>query len=124
MSVTLLDAILPTVDHLILALPSDASTDKLIGARQLARLSRDAVIYNVGRGNSIDEQALADALASRKIRGACLDVFAEEPLTRKSPLSVDLPGLVRLPHSSAYGDMYMDFYVDEVIPIIRAVTRV
>jgi len=123
MSATLLDAILPAVDHLVLALPSDASTDKLIGARQLSRLPRHAVIYNVGRGNCIDEGALADALVSRTIRGACLDVFAEEPLTRTSPLSADLPGLVRMPHASAYGDVYLDFFVDEIIPIIRTVTR-
>ena len=123
MSATLLDSVLPTIDHLILALPSDATTDRLIGARQLARLPRHAVIYNVGRGNCIDESALADALASRTIRGACLDVFAEEPLTRRSPLSADLPGLVRMPHASAYGDSYLDFFVDEIIPIIRAITR-
>jgi len=123
MSASLLDAMLPTVDHLILALPSDASTDKLIGARQLARLPRHAVIYNVGRGNCIDEAALADALVSRTIAGACLDVFAEEPLTCKSPLAADLPGLVRMPHASAYGDMYMDFFMDEVIPVIRTITR-
>jgi phosphoglycerate dehydrogenase-like enzyme len=123
MSVTLLDAVLPTLDHLILALPSEASTDRLIGARQLARLPRHAVIYNVGRGNCIDEAALAETLAARRISGACLDVFAEEPLTRTSPLSVNLPGLVRMPHASAYGDMYLDFFLDEVIPIIRTVTR-
>ena len=123
MSASLLDAMLPSVDHLILALPSDATTDALIGARQLARFPRDAVVYNVGRGNCIDEEALAAALASRSIRGACLDVFAEEPLTCCSPLSADLPGLVRMPHASAYGDVYLDFYVDEIIPIIRTITR-
>ena len=123
MSASLLDAVLPTADHLILALPSDATTDRLIGAAQLTLLPRHAVVYNVGRGNCIDEGALAKALASGTIRGACLDVFAEEPLTRRSPLSADLPGLMRLPHSSAFSDSYMDFFVEEVIPIIRTVTR-
>ena len=123
MSASLLDVVLPTVDHLILALPSDATTDNLIGARQLARLPRHAVIYNVGRGNCIDEGALADALVSRRIAGACLDVFAEEPLTGKSPLAADLPGLVRMPHASAYSEVYMDFFMDEIIPIIRTITR-
>ena len=123
MSASLLDAMLPTVDHLILALPSDATTDNLIGARQLARMPRHAVIYNVGRGNCIDEAALADALVSRTIAGACLDVFAEEPLTCKSPLSENLPGLVRMPHASAYSEVYMDFFMDEIIPIIRTITR-
>ena len=123
MSATLLGNVLPSADHLILVLPSDATTDGLIGARQLARLPRHAVVYNVGRGNCIDEAALADALASRTIRGACLDVFAQEPLTCRSPLSADLPGLVRMPHASAYGETYMDLYADEIIPIIRSITR-
>jgi phosphoglycerate dehydrogenase-like enzyme len=122
-SATLLDAVLPSADHLVLALPSDATTDGLIGARQLALLPRHAVIYNVGRGNCIDEAALADALTSRRIRGACLDVFAKEPLANASPLAADLPGLLRMPHASAYGDTYMDLYVDEIMPIIRSVTR-
>ena len=123
MSASLLDAVLPSVDHLILALPSDASTDKLIDASHLARLPRHAVVYNVGRGNCIDEDALAAALTSKRIRGACLDVFDKEPLTYSSPLSDDLPGLVRMPHASAFGDVYLDLYVDEIIPIIRTITR-
>ena len=110
-----LDKALPEADHLILVLPSDTGTDGIFDAARLARLPRHAVIYNVGRGNCIDEAALARALKSGALRGACLDVFAKEPLTAKSPLSENLPGLVRLPHASAFADEYMDRFADELI---------
>lgn len=114
-----LDAVLPEADHLILVLPSDTGTDRLFDARRLARLPRRAVVYNVGRGNCIDEHALARALEKGALRGACLDVFAREPLTAESPLARDLPGLVRLPHASAFADAYMDLFIDEVIAWLK-----
>jgi phosphoglycerate dehydrogenase-like enzyme len=110
-----LDEALADADHLILVLPSDTGTDRLIDAARLARLPRHAVIYNVGRGNCIDEAALAKALTKGALRGACLDVFAEEPLTGASPLAGEVPGLVRLPHASAFADEYMDRFIDEVV---------
>lgn len=110
-----LDQVLPQADHVILVLPSDTGTDRMFDAKRLARLPRHAVVYNVGRGNCIDEAALAEALKKGALRGACLDVFAQEPLTADSPLALELPGLVRLPHSSAFAEEYMDRFLDEVI---------
>ncbi|MEI6645881.1 MAG: NAD(P)-dependent oxidoreductase [bacterium] len=122
-SISQLDTILQTADHIIVALPSDTGTDVLLGAKQFAKMQRHAVIYNIGRGNCIDELALARALTSRTIGGACLDVFSQEPLPKHSPLAKNLPGLVRLPHSSAYADEYMERYTDEIIPMIKAFIR-
>jgi len=110
-----LDAVLPQADHLILVLPSDTGTDRMFDAKRLARLPRHAVVYNVGRGNCIDEVALADALKRGALRGACLDVFEKEPLTPSSPLAENLPGLVRLPHASAFAEEYMDRFLDEAV---------
>jgi phosphoglycerate dehydrogenase-like enzyme len=110
-----LDAVLPQADHLILVLPSDTGTDRMFDAARLALLPRHAVVYNMGRGNCIDEAALAKALKRGALRGACLDVFAEEPLTKASPLAKNLPGLVRVPHASAFAEAYMDRFMDEVI---------
>ena len=110
-----LDKVLPQADHLILVLPSDTGTDLMFDAKRLALLRRHAVVYNVGRGNCVDEVALAEALKSGVLRGACLDVFAEEPLTKASPLAENLPGLVRLPHASAFAEEYMDRFLDEVV---------
>jgi phosphoglycerate dehydrogenase-like enzyme len=114
-----LDAVLPTADHLILVLPSDTGTDRMFDARRLARLPRHAVVYNVGRGNCVDEAALARALTRGALRGACLDVFAREPLTADSPLAKNLPGLVRLPHASAFAEPYMNLFIDEVIAWLK-----
>ncbi|MEI7898637.1 MAG: NAD(P)-dependent oxidoreductase [bacterium] len=114
-----LDKVLPQADHLILVLPSDTGTDRMFDAKRLARLPRHAVVYNVGRGNCIDEAALAKALKSGTLRGACLDVFEKEPLTAASPLAENLPGLVRLPHASAFSEVYIDRFLDEVVAWLK-----
>lgn len=122
-SISQLEAVLPTADHVILALPVDTGTDNLLGEKQLLKMPRHCVIYNIGRGNCIDETALAAALGSRVIAGACLDVFSQEPLPKSHPLAKNLPGLIRLPHASAYADAYMERYTDEIIPMIKAFIR-
>jgi len=94
-------------DHLILALPSDTGTDGLIDARLLACLPRHAAVYNIGRGNCLDETALIHALRTGKLRGACLDVFAHEPLPTGSPL-LTTPNLFAMPHASAFAATYLD----------------
>ena len=67
-------------DWLILALPSDTGTDHFLGRELIAALPRKCVVINVGRGNAVDEQALLAALRSRRLAGAYLDVFHDEPL--------------------------------------------
>ena len=105
---------LKSADWLIVALPSDTGTDDLVDASVLRCLRRTAVLINVGRGNAIDEVALALALKRRKIAAAYLDVFKREPLTAESPLAEDLPGLVRLPHASAFAPEYLPFFFKEL----------
>ena len=114
-----MDAALRQADHVILVLPSDTGTDRLMDAARLAVLPKRAVVYNVGRGNCVDEAALAAALERGALRGACLDVFAQEPLTSDSPLARELPGLVRLPHASAFSDDYIDRFIDEVVAWLK-----
>ena len=103
-----------TADWLIVALPSDTGTDDIVDAAVLRALPRHAVLVNVGRGNAVDEDALADALRRRRIAGAYLDVFKNEPLTASSPLAADLPGLVRLPHASAFAPEYLPLFFREL----------
>ena len=105
---------LKNADWLIVALPSDTGTDNIVNRRVLAALPRRAVVVNVGRGNAVDEDALADALRRRRIAGAYLDVFKNEPLTASSPLAADLPGLVRLPHASAFAPEYLPLFFREL----------
>lgn len=113
-----LDAILPQADHLILALPNEPATDKLFDARRLARLPAHAAIYNVGRGNAIDETALAAALTGGHLRAACLDVFTTEPLPAKAALR-QAPNLFLLPHLAAAAPEYLDLFLDEFVPQFR-----
>ena len=121
-----LDAALPNLDWLVLALPGDTGTDNFLGRKRLAKLPRRAVVVNVGRGNAIDEAALLDALRRGRLAGAYLDVFKGEPCLQQAaapvPLAAPVPhvasilgtdptklpqNLVRTPHSSAFSGDYM-----------------
>ena len=101
-------------DWLICALPSDTGTDRIVGEDILRRMKRNGVLINVGRGNAVDEQALAAALKRRQIAAAFLDVFAKEPLDASSPLAADIPGLFRFPHSSAFSPDYLARFFAEL----------
>ncbi len=105
---------LPFMDHLVIVLPRDRSTDNLIGATELALMKPTVSIHNVGRGNCIDETALYEALKNRRIHFACLDVFQEEPLAMESPLR-DLDNVLILPHISAFAPEYYLLYFKEFL---------
>ncbi|KAI6780539.1 D-2-hydroxyacid dehydrogenase-like protein [Emericellopsis cladophorae] len=75
-----LPELLPNTDALVMILPGDASTKHALNAERLKLLPKHAWIVNVGRGTSINEDALAAALDNEEIGGAALDVFEVEPL--------------------------------------------
>jgi len=114
-----LDRVLPETDHLVLCLPASPQTDGILDARRLQLLPAHAGIYNVGRGNAVDEQALAAWLADRPLAAACLDVFREEPLPADSPLRA-LPNCLILPHLSAIAPDFLDLFVEELIERLAA----
>lgn len=103
-----------TADWLIVVLPSDTGTDGLVNARVLRAMKKTAVLVNIGRGNAVDEAALAQALKRRRLAAAFLDVYAREPLTADSPLAENLPGLVRLPHAAAFSPDYLPLFFREL----------
>jgi phosphoglycerate dehydrogenase-like enzyme len=94
-----IDAELPRHDVVVLSAPATDATEGLLDARRLGLLRPEAIVVNVARGTLIDEAALAEALTARRIRGAVLDVFAEEPLPADSPLW-RLPNALVTPHVS------------------------
>jgi len=101
-----LEALLPQATVLIVCLPLTQDTKGLIKARQLALLPPKAVLVNVGRGRIIDEKALYDALADKRLHAAGLDVWYNYPTDEASqantPPSVypfgDLDNVVLSPH--------------------------
>lgn len=92
-------AVLPTTDVLIMTLPATAGTEKALSREMLAQLPSHAWVVNVGRGATIDEEALIDHLRSRSIGGAALDVTRIEPLPVESELW-DLPNAIITPHAA------------------------
>jgi phosphogluconate 2-dehydrogenase len=92
-----LDALLQESRYVCLAVPHTPDTERMIGAAQLALMSPDAYLVNVGRGGLVDEEALITALREQRIRGAALDVFTYEPLQANSPLCT-LDNVLLTPH--------------------------
>jgi phosphoglycerate dehydrogenase-like enzyme len=73
------------LDYLVATLPNTDQTRAIVDAAMLEALPPRAVVVNVGRGRTVDEAALAEALEAGRLGGAVLDVFAEEPLPASSP---------------------------------------
>jgi glyoxylate/hydroxypyruvate reductase A len=92
-----LDALIGSVEILVIMLPLTPETEGLIGEARLRLMRRGAKLINVARGPIIDEEALIAALADGHLGGATLDVFAREPLPASSPLW-DMPNVLVTPH--------------------------
>ncbi len=95
-----LPTLLPRADWLALACALTDETRGVIDAAALALLPSGARVLNVSRGGVVEEPALIAALREERLAGAYLDVFAEEPLARESPLW-RLPNVIVTPHDSA-----------------------
>jgi len=94
-----LASLLPETDVVIMILPASEQTNGIMSADLIAALPSHAWLINVGRGTTVDEDALIAALHNNEIGGAALDVTAVEPLPVDSPLW-DLPNLILTPHSA------------------------
>jgi phosphoglycerate dehydrogenase-like enzyme len=114
-----LHALLPRSDHVILTLPGDTGAMHLIGERELGLLRPSACLYNLGRGNAVDEAALLRALSAGRLAHAFLDVFEREPLPPDSPLWT-APNLALLPHASAISSEYLELWFEELAPELDA----
>lgn len=77
---------LAQADHVVNLLPENAATRNYVNARRLACFKPGARFYNVGRGTTVDQRALAEALRSGRVGEAYLDVFEVEPLPPDDPL--------------------------------------
>lgn len=90
---------LPKADIVALSLPGNADTYHLLSRERMAMLKKNAVILNVGRGMTLDTDALTDALREGRIAGAALDVTDPEPLPEDHPLW-SMENVIITPHVS------------------------
>lgn len=113
-----LDEMLPQVDFLVLAIPNTPETRGLISAERLASMRRSSYLINVGRGATVDEEAMIAALQSGHLAGAALDVTTVEPLPVSSPLW-QMEQVIIAPHTSgrspeANGDRRTDIFCENL----------
>ena len=90
-------------DFILCCVPLLDSTRGLVNAAAFRAMRPGAVLIDVSRGGVVDEAALFDALVSRRVRGAALDVFATEPLPAEHPLW-DMDNVIITPHCSSVYD--------------------
>lgn len=112
-----LDKALQEGDFVINILPLTPETKGLFDAGRFAAMKDSAFFINVGRGPTVDTNALVDALQSGKLAGAALDVFEEEPLPEDHPLW-SLDNVIITPHTAGdtehYSDRVLDIFLDNL----------
>ena len=97
------DNCLREADFLSVHLPVTAATRGIVDRRALGLLKPEAVLINTSRGGVIEEAGLVEALREQRLRGAGLDVFAEEPLPRDHPL-LSFPNVTVSGHVAFYSE--------------------
>ena len=94
-----IDRYLPEADHVVNVLPGGSSTTNFINAHRLSLMRPIAILYNIGRGSTVDQDALLAALRENRIAGAYLDVTQREPLPADHPLWT-APNCYITPHTA------------------------
>jgi len=111
-----LNTLMSESDYVLVAAPLTDETRGLISEEAIAHAKKDAVLINVGRGPIINEDAMIEALKSRKLKGAGLDVTTLEPLPKSSPLW-DLDNVLLSPHNMDMTATFLrestEFFVNE-----------
>jgi len=98
--------LLAECDYVVDCLPFTPETVKMIGESEIRRMKPTTFLVNIGRGGTIDEEALIRALQEKRIGGVGLDTFEREPLPPASPLW-EMPNVIITPHMSGWTDDYL-----------------
>jgi phosphoglycerate dehydrogenase-like enzyme len=104
-------SLLPEADFVALTCPLTKETENLVDAEALARMKPSAYLVNIARGQVVDEAALVEALAARRIAGAGIDVTVEEPLAPNSPLW-GMEHVLLTPHTAGETRRYEDNVIE------------
>lgn len=117
-----LDEILKNADIISLHLPLTPETQGVINAAKLSIMKPTSFLINVGRGPLVDEKALAEALQNKKIAGAAMDVFCQEPPQKNYPL-FEMENVILTPHlagSTAESELrIMDMALTNIARVIK-----
>jgi phosphoglycerate dehydrogenase-like enzyme len=112
-----LNELLAQSDYVVMCAPLTRETEQMLGANEIRSMKPSAYFINVGRGATVDEEALARALAEQRIAGAALDVFSQEPPPDGSPF-YKLDNVILSPHVSgfipSYDDKCTDLFVENL----------
>ncbi len=98
-------------DFLVVLVPADESTNKIVNRELLHAMKPSAFLVNIARGAVCDEPALVEALNEKRIAGAGLDVFAVEPLPASSPLW-RMQNVIVTPHQGGQCDVYNELVLE------------
>ncbi|KIL49324.1 2-hydroxyacid dehydrogenase [Jeotgalibacillus soli] len=114
-----LHKVLPRCDYVVVALPLTNDTHHLFGSEQFKQMNSSAFFINIGRGETVDEKALINALREGQIAGAGLDVVENEPLDENSPLW-EMNNVIITPHTSGSTEHYTQRVIENIfIPNLR-----
>ncbi|MGD8455979.1 MAG: D-2-hydroxyacid dehydrogenase [Anaerolineales bacterium] len=100
-----LRSMLAECDYVVVTVPLTPETRGMIGAEQLAALKSSAYLVDASRGGVVDHSALVEALKEKRLAGAALDVFEEEPLPEDHPLWA-MPNVIVTPHIASSSAQY------------------
>ena len=121
---TAFETVLREADVISLHCPLNDATRGMIGAAELKRMKRDAVLINTARGGLVDEAALARTLKEGWIGGAGFDVLSQEPPREGNPLlELDLPNFILTPHVAWASARAMQALLDQLTGNIEAFAR-
>jgi phosphoglycerate dehydrogenase-like enzyme len=109
-----LDQVFPLADHLINILPANDKTINFLNGERLSKVKKGAIIYNIGRGVTLDQDALLAELKNGRISAAYLDVTDPEPLPPDHPLWTT-PNCYITPHSAGGFSLEKKWHVDHFL---------
>jgi len=107
-------SVMPELDYFVLLTPYSPATHRMIDAKVFAAMKPTAYFVNVARGGVVDEDALVEALRAKRIAGAGLDVFDQEPLPKEHPFWT-FENVIITTHQGGFCDVYVDL----AMPIVE-----
>ena len=101
------------LDFLVLLIPHSPESHNIINSAVFAAMKPSSFLVNIARGGVVDEAALIEALQTKQIAGAAIDVMRTEPLPAGDPLW-SAPNLIITPHIGGYYDRYVEDSIDQI----------